>query len=112
MTQAAGIGAISDEKYTQNNLQTIIKNREYTQNELLRLGFKLTPSSANFVFAMHPDISGEKLYLELKSRGILIRHFSNPDICDYNRITIGTLGQMQALIENIEKILNESEDRK
>ena len=112
MTQAAGIGAISDEKYTQNNLQTIIKNREYTQNELLRLGFKLTPSSANFVFAMHPDISGEKLYLELKSRGILIRHFSNPDICDYNRITIGTLGQMQALIENIEKILNESEDGK
>ncbi len=110
MTQAAGIGALADEKYTQNNLNTIIKTRDYTKNELIRLGFKLTDSSANFLFASHPKISGERLYLELKSRGILVRHFSNPRICDYNRISIGTLGQMQALIENIEKILKDSEE--
>ena len=52
-------------------------------------------------------VSGEELYLELKKRGILIRHFSKERIRDYNRITIGTPEQMDALIANIKDILEE-----
>ena len=62
-------------------------------------------SRTNFFFARHPAISGKDLYLELKKRGILIRHFDVDRIKDYNRITIGTPEQMDAVIANIKAIL-------
>ncbi|MBQ1928428.1 MAG: histidinol-phosphate transaminase [Clostridia bacterium] len=105
MTMAAGIGTLLDDDYTQKCCKTIIENREYTANELKKLGFTMTPSSANFVFAKHESVSGEKIYTELKARGILVRHFTKSEICDYNRITIGTKEQMQALLSALEEIL-------
>ena len=69
------------------------------------MGFEVLPSKTNFVFAKSDEISGEELYLKLKDKGILVRHFSNPKICEYNRITIGTMEEMQALIKAIESIL-------
>ena len=99
------MGALEDERYTKENCATIIKNREYTTNELKKLGFELPDSSANFIFAKHPRLSGEKVYSELKKRGILIRHFSKPRISDYNRITIGTKEQMETLINALKSIL-------
>ena len=107
LTAALGLGILNDEEYTQNNCKTIINNREFTSERLNELGFKLTESSANFIFATHPEISGEKLYLKLKEKGILVRHFPNDRIKDYVRITIGTKEQMLILIENIKEILEE-----
>ena len=73
--------------------------------ELKKRGFTLTDSYANFVFAKHSTMGGEELYLELKKRGVLVRHFSKEIIKDYNRITIGTKEQMAALIRAIDDIL-------
>ena len=42
---------------------------------------------------------------ELKRRGILVRHFNSPRICQYNRITIGSLDQMKRLIKTVSDIL-------
>lgn len=108
MTDAAGAAALIDNDYYMNNCQTIIDNREWTVSELQKLGFEVLPSKANFVFAKSDKIDGEKLYLELKNRGILVRHFTKPAICQYNRITIGTLEQMQKLIETITLVLEEN----
>lgn len=102
---AAGIGTLLDDDYTQKCCKTIIENREYTANELKKLGFTMKPSSANFVFAKHESVSGEKIYTELKARGILVRHFTKSEICQYNRITIGTKEQMQSLLSALEEIL-------
>ena len=49
----------------------IIKNREKLSAALIDLGFTVTPSLANFVFAKSDKITGEELYTELKARGIL-----------------------------------------
>ena len=108
MSESAGIAALCDNSYYMDNCKTIIKNREWTVAELLKLKFDVLSSEANFVFAKSDKIDGEKLYLELKNRGILIRHFSKDKICQYNRITIGTMEQMQKLIETISLILQES----
>lgn len=108
MTDAAGAAALIDNDYYMNNCKTIIDNREWTVSKLQKLGFEVLPSKANFVFAKSDKIDGEKLYLELKNRGILVRHFTKPAICQYNRITIGTLEQMQKLIETITLILEEN----
>lgn len=108
MTDAAGAAALIDNDYYMNNCKTIIDNREWTVEKLQKLGFEVLASKANFVFAKNDKIDGEKLYLELKKRGILVRHFTKEKICQYNRITIGALEQMQKLIETITLILEEN----
>ncbi len=108
MTMGAGIGCMSDEEYTKKNCQSIICIREYTMDGLKKLGFEMTNSMTNFVFAKHPYLNGEKIYTELKKRGILVRHFSLEKIKDYNRITIGTKKQMTILLDTLKKILEEA----
>ena len=108
MTMSAGYGVLCDEEYTKKNCRTIIENRTFTENELKKLGFEFSPSMTNFVFVKHPLIDGEKLYLSLKERDILVRHFKDARICDYNRITIGTREQMEKLICAVKDILEEN----
>ena len=101
----AGEAAIDDQEYYMNHCKEIAEIREETQKELRRLGFTCTDSKTNFIFAKSDDIDGKELYLELKKRGILIRHFDNPAICNYNRITVGTREQMQSLLREITSII-------
>lgn len=108
MTQAAGTGTLLDDEYSRRNCAVIAENRAYLTERLEKLGFIHTPSTANFVFAKHPDISGEELYLKLKERGVLIRHFTKERIKDYNRITVGTIEQVNILLDKIEEILEEA----
>ena len=105
MTQAVGLAALCEDDYYMQNCRTIIENREYTVNELRRLGFTVTDSKTNFVFAKTDKMSGGELYTRLREEGILVRHFSTPEICEYNRITIGTLDDMKATVSAIKKIL-------
>lgn len=105
ITSALGIGALKDDANIKRNCKEIIKNREFTKSELEKLGFYVTNSWANFLFAKHNKISGFNLYSELKKRGILVRHFPKKEICDFNRITIGSVGEMRILIDTIKEIL-------
>ncbi len=107
MTMAAGLGVLEDEEYTLSNCREIIKCREYTVSELKSLGFEMTESSANFIFVKHDSIDGKELYLKLKEKGILVRHFDKNDISQYNRITIGTFEHMNKLISTVKEILEE-----
>lgn len=108
MTMAAGIGVLNDNEYTINNCNKIIENRKFTVSKLEALGFSCTQSFANFVFAKHNSISGKELYLKLKEKGVLVRHFDKEKIADYNRITIGSKEQMETLIEKIAEVLEEN----
>ena len=109
LTLLAGKAAVLDNDYYMENCQRIIKTREFTVKALKELGFTVTDSKANFIFARSDSVSGEMLYKRLKERGILVRHFSSPKICEYNRITIGTKEQMQALVDAIADILKQGE---
>lgn len=112
LTMTAGIAAMADNDYYMQNCKKVVEAREYAQGELEKLGFTHTDSKANFIFAKSERIGGEELYLALKSRGVLVRHFSSPDICEYNRITVGTKEQMDRLICEIKNILTEKENKK
>ncbi len=105
MTSAAGIAAINDADYYMSNCKTIVENREWTKSRLCELGFSVTDSVTNFVFAAHPEVSGNELYLSLKEMGILVRHFNTDTIDNYNRITVGTRAQMETLVNAITTIL-------
>ncbi len=108
MTMAAGIGALEDEQYFKDNCRRIIENRAWTTEQLRGLGFTVIDSSANFVFAKHPKISGKELYLRLRQKGVLVRHFDAARLTDFNRITIGDKQQMQVLTDSLKQILEET----
>ncbi len=110
MTAAVGEAMFKNEDVTRKNCRTIIENREWTKRELSRLGFEFTDSLTNFVFAKHPKFDGEKIYLELRKKGILVRHFKDKRIADYNRITIGSAEQMEKLIGALSEILEENNE--
>ena len=84
-----------------------MENRAWTVDRLKELGFDVLPSSSNFVFAQADWIEGGELYLALKSRGVLVRHFTLPRISNFVRITIGSIEQMQRLIEEITALRKE-----
>ena len=73
------------------------------------LGFDLTDSVANFLLARHPRVDGRALYLKLREKGVLVRHFDHPALAQYNRITVGSLEDMQQLLKVLKEILGEDE---
>lgn len=107
LTSAAGVASLKMDKYNMKNCGIIMETRSWTERALRELGFEMTTSQTNFLFARHPAISGEDLYLALKRKGILIRHFKKERIKDYNRITIGTPEQMEKLVTAIKQVLEE-----
>ena len=109
MTMAAGIAAMTDNAYYMDNCSKIVEAREYTAKALKGLGFDVLDSKTNFVFVKCDKIDGERLYKKLRERGILVRHFTKPDIAQYNRITIGTMAQMETLVANVKEILEEEQ---
>lgn len=107
MTMAAGIGTIEDYDYVRNNCKMIAEIRAWTTEQLKTLGFTMTDSLANFIFAKHPKADGKKLYLSLKEKGVLVRHFDTQRLRDYLRITVGSKEQMQILVDTLKNILEE-----
>ncbi len=107
MTSAAGVAALAEDDYYRKNAKIIMQNRRFTTDALRGLGFTVTESSANFIFARSDAICGGELYRRLKERGVLVRHFDKPRIDDYVRITIGTREQMDIFLRETESILNE-----
>ena len=108
MTMAAGIGALEDDKYFADNCRAIMENRDWTTQQLRDLGFAVVDSKANFVFAKHPKVAGKTMYQRLKEKGVLVRHFDSQRLTDYNRVTIGSMEQMQGLVAAVKEILEEN----
>lgn len=97
LTQKIGVLAMKDNAYYNDITQKIIRTRERFIRALDTFGWRCLPSSANFVFAGKPGISGKKIYESLKNQGILVRHFDVNGLRDFLRITIGTDEEMDKL---------------
>jgi len=108
MTMAAGLGSMEDDDYFRANCKKVCDTRTWTTEQLRQRGFTVLDSSANFIFAKHPGLPGKKLYLDLKAKGILIRHFDTARLTDYIRITIGSREEMTTFIQTIDVIMEET----
>ena len=107
LTLVAGEAAIKENGYYLENCKRVMDARTYAKAELQALGFLVLDSKANFLFAKSNRIGGEELYLKLKENGILVRHFKDEKIKDYNRITVGTKEDMKTLVDTVKKLLEE-----
>lgn len=109
LTLRLGVATVEAEDYYREKCAAICRTRQWTAGQLEALGFQVLPSLTNFLFAKTEAMDGEVLYQALKARGILVRHFSNPRICQYNRITIGTQAQMEQLVQTLKEVLYENQ---
>ncbi len=99
--QSIGEIALSDESYYRSINNAIVAVRESFSSDLEKLGWIVLPSKANFVFARKEGVAGKEIYLKLKDRGILVRHFDAEKVRDFVRITIGTQEDMARLLQEL-----------
>jgi histidinol-phosphate aminotransferase len=104
LAQEIGALAITETAYYREIAQRIISTRERFSLALAALSWRVLPSHANFVFAGRLGVAGEKVYLELKNQGILVRHFTHPELTDFVRITIGTDSEMDRLLSTVARL--------
>lgn len=97
--------ALRDEAYYKKIISKIIKTRDNTANKLKEYGFKVLPSSSNFLFVSHPDYNAEDLFYDLKGKGILVRYFNQDKIDNYLRISVGSTEEMGSFLRVIQELL-------
>lgn len=105
---AAASAAIADSEYYERLNDETIRVREAAKKELAALGFEGTDSQANFLFITHALVSAQRLYGELRKKGILVRYFSKPRIDNHLRITVGSAAEMQTLVKALKEIIEEA----
>jgi histidinol-phosphate aminotransferase len=105
LAEAGAVAALADQEWFRNTCNSVIRSREKLGGQLQSLGFEVLPSAANFLFARHPLHAAEQLYQALRERGILVRHFRQPRIENFLRITIGRADQCEALVAALEELL-------
>ena len=102
---AGAVAALEDEAYFEKTRGAIMRTREKLAADLRTLGFDVLPSAANFLFVRHPGRNAGELSRLLREKSIIVRHFRQPRIDQYLRITVGTDEQCTALIAALGNIL-------
>ena len=107
LTIDLGTAAIQDKEYFETCCKKIIATREWTKEELKKLGFSFGDSKSNFIFATHKDIPAEEIYQALRDADIYVRYFGKIErIKNYLRISIGTDEEMREFIDFLTSFIN------
>ncbi|MFN3579256.1 MAG: histidinol-phosphate transaminase [Pseudomonas sp.] len=102
---AGAQAAFADQAYFEQTRDAVLAEREELTAGLQAMGFEVLPSSANFVFARHPDKDAAELALGLRERRVIVRHFAKPRIDQFLRITVGTPEQTRALLDGLQELV-------
>lgn len=102
---AGAAAAFDDREYFEQACQRVIASRETVIAAMQDLGFEVLPSAANFIFARHPQREAAQLAAGLREQGVIVRHFKQPRIEQFLRITIGAPEQNQALLDALKGIV-------
>lgn len=108
MAQAAAVAALLDRRYLRRVVAAIRRGRAYIRRELVKLGFKVLPSDANFLMvdASPLGLGAPELCDFLAKRKIFVRDLSNfrGAGSSYIRITVGTPRQNERLVGALKKL--------
>ena len=103
---AGALAAVEDEDYYRSANAMVAATRERIARDLRGLGFQVTDSRANFLFVSHRARRGGELFGGLRSRGILVRHFRQPErIAEWLRISVGTDEEMDGLVRALAEMV-------
>jgi histidinol-phosphate aminotransferase len=102
---AGAAAAFADRTYFEQTCQQVMQSREALVLELQQRGFSVLPSAANFIFTRHPQHDAGALAASLRKHGVIVRHFEQPRIEQFLRISIGLPEQNQALLDALDECL-------
>ena len=102
---AGATAAMHDKNYLEKTRHAVMNSRSVLVKNLEALGFNVLPSSANFIFARHPQHDAAQIAGKLRERKIIVRHFNAERIDQHLRITIGTDAQCEALVHALREML-------
>lgn len=105
VAQVGAAASFDDVEYFEQTRQAVMNSREQLVDELAALGFETIPSAANFIFTRHPQRDASELAAGLRERAIIVRHFKQPRIEQYLRISIGTQQECAALVMALKEML-------
>jgi histidinol-phosphate aminotransferase len=104
--QVAALATLDALPYYRANFRRIVAERERVARELTIIGFRVFPGQTNFLL-VRPPVGAAKDWLgKLRERKVLVRWFSDPDVNDYLRITVGREVEMKAMLRAVRSILN------
>lgn len=104
LASVAGKAACGDAAYYVRAAREICRVRDSFAGDLRKLGWLVTDSRTNFLFARKDGVDGRGAYGRIKECGILVRRFDTEGIEDFLRISVGTAEQMDALLKVMEGI--------
>jgi histidinol-phosphate aminotransferase len=95
---AGACAALRDAPYYEAINQKIIATRERVSTALRAMDYEVIPSQANFIFIRSLSWSGSAFFSQLREAGILVRHFNQPRIADFLRVSIGSDEEMDVFL--------------
>jgi len=106
VAQAVGSAALSDTAYYEEIAKKITATRDKTIKRLREMGFSVTDSKTNFIFAGKKGVDAADLKNFLEKNKIFVRHWDAPRISGYLRISVGTDEQMEILLSRIKEYIS------
>ena len=104
LSLVAATAALQDLPWMQQNVRRIQQTRWQLVDGLVKLGFYVYPSHANFVMAQRKGQEQKALYQALRERKIYVRYFATPELRDSLRITVGTPEDVERLLQQVAAI--------
>ena len=105
IAQAAATAAVADSQWLEQAAATVCEVRDRMTAGLRAMGFEVLPSQTNFVFTQHNTLPGKKIFNTLRERDILVRRWDRPRIENWLRISVGTLAQVEKLLEVVQEMV-------
>ena len=109
LTQFSAEFALQHQPVFDEQTALIRRERSLMSNALTDLpGLEVFPSQANFILVRVKQGSAEKIFVQLKDRGILVKllHGSHPLVQNCLRLTIGTPDENSSLLAALSDILS------
>ena len=99
LCQAVCTAAIKATGYHEASVQKVVETRTRVMKILRTAGYEVLESDTNFLLVS----GGERDYLKLKDRGVLVRWFSAERVRGYTRVSVGSDEEMDVYLRALLK---------
>lgn len=111
ISRELALAALGDQDYMQETIKAIKRTRARFTEQLRKSGFTVLPSQSNFLLCKPPtgpsSLTSSELYAKLMDQHIYVRHYRQPRLAEYLRITIGTDEEMDILLQALLQIMGQ-----
>ena len=99
IAQAGALAGLADENHMRRTCELTNEGRAYLEAEFTAMGLHFVPSAANFVLVHVGD--GDAVFKALLRRGLIVRAMRSYKLPEWIRVSVGTMEQNRAFIQNL-----------